>query len=534
MILVKSPRRLPSLSLREANAMKDDYGPNPFYLGSTGKTPRPMESVEQALGDKMKDFVLQTGGGFASVDLRKIHQGPALIPEGVITIGKRPHVLQKGPPQLLAKILHRLNKRRTLITRFFADQTVNRWKLSLVYLLFRGWANVTTNRPKSVNGMLAFINRARGQGVRFWFNRWHHTHNTRCRNNIRMRELKLLNEHRLRLLEIETTSLEAEQVNGLVASDLKKNQETVKNQGIDLTRLQNLSDALSNELKTAKERLSKLEHVLGNPALFVPERTAASLIEWDRTSKIINPKMVDKIEKILTGLLKRPWQNVHNSIRLEEAAKIYRKEQLVALQKRKEEEFKKLNDPFKFNNMKYEHHVNPLHPQAKNAMLFFWENEVSNMDIHHLFHRLKETFKSKISRTLYGKKIKSCKTLFNAMDVDNNGTISRIELWESMQRLDLGLSVLQIRTVLHAVDADNNGTIEYAEFKTAFKKSKTKWDKWIGNKKKQMMKKFIPNKKERKQRMERNKVNDITTENIAMDSGTAATGNTPAAPPTAT
>ena len=121
--------------------------------------------------------------------------------------------------------------------------------------------------------------------------------------------------------------------------------------------------------------------------------------------------MVDKIEKILNGLLKRPWQNVHNSIRLEEAAKIYRKEQLVALQKRKEEEFKKSNDPFKFNNMKYEHHVNPLHPQAKNAMLFFWEKEVSNMDIHHLFHRLKETFKSKISRTLYGKKINSCKTL---------------------------------------------------------------------------------------------------------------------------
>ncbi len=63
-----------------------------------------------------------------------------------------------------------------------------------------------------------------------------------------------------------------------------------------------------------------------------------------------------------------------------------------------------------------------------------------------------------------------------------------------------------------------------------FKKSKTKWDKWIGNKKKQMMKKFIHNKKERKQRMERNKDKDTTTKNNAMDSATEATGNTTSTP----
>jgi hypothetical protein len=499
---MKSPRRLPSLPLGEdhdsaqyTSMVKDDDAPNPFYLGSTGKTPRPTDSVQQALRDKMKDFVLQTGGGFASVDLRKIHKGPALIPEGIITIGKRPHVLQKGPPKALAQILHRLNRKRSLITRYFADQTLNRWKVSLLFILFRAWANVTSGRPKSIDGMLQFIKRARGRGVRFWFNRWHQTHNKRCRENIRMRELKLLNEHRLRLLEIETNSLEAQQVNGLVASDLQQKKELVKTQEKNIQHLNTFNDQLSQELKLAKERLLKLDALFANPAMFIPERTAACLKEWDTNSRKMNMQLLHKIEIILKGLMKRPWQNIQNSVNIEEAAKVYRAQQLAALERRREEEFQKINDPFKFNNNKYEHHVNPIHPKAETARLKFWEKEVQDMDIHHLFQRLKQTFKSKIPRTLYGKKIISFKSLFHAMDVDHSGTISRMELWEGMQRLDLGLTILQIRTVLHAVDADNSGTIDYSEFKAAFKKSKKKWKKWIEEKREFFLKESLPTKK---------------------------------------
>jgi hypothetical protein len=40
---MKSPRRLPTLSLREEFEDEgDEDEANPFYLGSTGKTPRPL------------------------------------------------------------------------------------------------------------------------------------------------------------------------------------------------------------------------------------------------------------------------------------------------------------------------------------------------------------------------------------------------------------------------------------------------------------------------------------------------------------
>ena len=493
---MKSPRRLPTLPLPvgepyQEDERDEDYGPNPFYLGATGKTPRPTDSVEQALGDKMRDFILQTGGGFASVDLRKIHQGPALVPEGVITVGKRPHVMQKGPPKALARILHRLNRKHSLITRYFADQTLNRWKISLLYILFRAWANVTASRPKTIDGMLQFIKRARGRGVRFWFNRWHQTHNKRCRSNIRMRELKLLNEHRLRLLEIETHSLEAQQVNGLVASDLQDKTETVENQAKELLVLQHLTAKLQNELQTAQERLVRLDNLLANPAMFIPERTAASLIEWDINSREQNINLLKKVQLMLDGLAKRPWQEVQLSIGLEKAAQNYRAAQLKSKNKREQERCNKLKDPFKFNTKKHEQHVNPLHPRAKKSRIAFWEREVTDIDIHHLFHRLKQVFKS--SRLLYGQKVTSTKTLFFAMDTDDDGTVSRMELWESMQRLDLGLSVLQLRTVLHAVDVDNSGTIELLELKVAFKKSKKAWKKWKKEKRASVLKTLLPN-----------------------------------------
>ena len=178
---MKSPRRLPTLSLREEFEDEgDEDEANPFYLGSTGKTPRPTDSVEQALSEKMRDFVLKTGGGFASVDLRKIHQGPALVPHGIITVGKRSHVIQKGPPKLLANILHRLNRKRSLITRYFADQTVNRWKVSRTLLELSGGGNsvikelvvgcvrqlfTTTQAPAAVEVVLGILGTARHKDV---------------------------------------------------------------------------------------------------------------------------------------------------------------------------------------------------------------------------------------------------------------------------------------------------------------------------------------------------------------------------------
>ena len=178
--------------LPKSRSEDDDPQENPFKIDATGYTPRPEESVEEALRSKMRDFVLQAGGGWASVDLRRIHQGPALIPEGVITIGKRKHVIQRGPPKAIARILHRLNRKRTIVTRYFANQTVNKWKMTLLYIIFKAWAGITHSRPKSVESMLAFIARSRGRGARFWFERWLKSHASRRYENLKIAEMSMM------------------------------------------------------------------------------------------------------------------------------------------------------------------------------------------------------------------------------------------------------------------------------------------------------------------------------------------------------
>ncbi len=305
---------------------------NPFRLGSTGYTPRPEESVQYALQGKMRDFVLPTGGGFASVDLRRIKSGPALVPEGIVTVGKRKHVIQRGPPKAIARILHRLNRKRTLVMRYFADQTVNRWKQSLQYVIFKAWAGVTKSRPKSVASMLKFISRARGRGVRFWFNRWLDTHCARKLENLRIKEMKMEAEHRLRMLEIETKSLEAEQVNGLVAKDLREVKETSVRQAASLSKLDKKNTWLEEKVEALSDELRQLHALLENPDLYLGSEVGAMSGEWSRVigtngeakdesvgdGTWAGESLLEEADRILSGLGKRPWQDGAMASRLDQ------------------------------------------------------------------------------------------------------------------------------------------------------------------------------------------------------------------------
>jgi hypothetical protein len=337
----KSPRRLPGLGsvprLPLRNRMDNDDSEdfdsdgdpavdallaeaNPFKLGTTGFTPRPEESVEESLRSKMRDFVLQAGGGWASVDLRRIHEGPALVPEGVIAVGKRRHVIQRGPPKAIARILHRLNRKRTIISRYFANQTVNKWKMTLLYMVFKAWAGITRNRNKSVQGMLAFIARARGRGARFWFEKWVHSHVTRRFENLKIAENKFNLEYRIKLLDVETKAMEAEQVNGLVAKDLRQTKETIESQLIDLERLMISKTELESKLEVALAELHRLQTLINSPDIYAGQRIDAAVHEWNASSLAQFKDSLDMVGKMIKGLRKRSWQDARLAVHLNEDA----------------------------------------------------------------------------------------------------------------------------------------------------------------------------------------------------------------------
>ena len=67
-------------------------------------------------------------------------------------------------------------------------------------------------------------------------------------------------------------------------------------------------------------------------------------------------------------------------------------------------------------------------------------------------------------RRLFGSVLHDLADMFDAMDVDDDGHVSRTEMHRAFQRLDLGLSEPQIDAMMRAADADGNQTIERDEF----------------------------------------------------------------------
>ena len=69
---------------------------------------------------------------------------------------------------------------------------------------------------------------------------------------------------------------------------------------------------------------------------------------------------------------------------------------------------------------------------------------------------------------LFGKKITSASVLFQIIDRDHSGTISKEELIGALTRLDSGLTLNQITTLVATFDDDQNGMIDREEFLSFF------------------------------------------------------------------
>ena len=69
----------------------------------------------------------------------------------------------------------------------------------------------------------------------------------------------------------------------------------------------------------------------------------------------------------------------------------------------------------------------------------------------------------KSRRSLVGKKMKSIRAVFKAVDRDGSGSIDRDELREALHRLDIELKDRQLAQLFATIDEDNNGMIDVNE-----------------------------------------------------------------------
>ena len=67
-------------------------------------------------------------------------------------------------------------------------------------------------------------------------------------------------------------------------------------------------------------------------------------------------------------------------------------------------------------------------------------------------------------RSLYGKKLKDPRKVFELMDRSGDGSLDVEEFGQALARLGLGLGEKQLTLVMKACDQDGDGDISYEEF----------------------------------------------------------------------
>eukprot|EP00946_MAST-07B_sp_MAST-7B-sp1_P001133 g1133.t1 len=99
--------------------------------------------------------------------------------------------------------------------------------------------------------------------------------------------------------------------------------------------------------------------------------------------------------------------------------------------------------------------------------------DTGEVDLKSVFHRLCLTMDAQ--RLLFGKHVRDPRELFDVIDHERTGTITRDELENALERFGLGLSMHQTEAVLHTVDSDHSDTIELPEFLAAFETYASHW-----------------------------------------------------------
>lgn len=100
------------------------------------------------------------------------------------------------------------------------------------------------------------------------------------------------------------------------------------------------------------------------------------------------------------------------------------------------------------------------HPSA--VALKLSDGEKHERELQQIFQVIRAQIHE--NRTLYGKKVCDAHSLFEQMDRDNSGTLTRDEFSQSLTRLGVGLTAAQKRMIIEFLDTNMDNCVDYEEF----------------------------------------------------------------------
>ena len=117
-------------------------------------------------------YFLNFGGGYSKISTLDAPQNGSSLKHKGHMHGSSKYRVQRGPPKMLKRILKHLGKRKQVLTSFWMEHTVEKWKHTLLYLVFKAWVYVVQVKSKEEGRFIEMIKNMRGHTTKQWFERW--------------------------------------------------------------------------------------------------------------------------------------------------------------------------------------------------------------------------------------------------------------------------------------------------------------------------------------------------------------------------
>jgi hypothetical protein len=255
-------------------------------------------------------YIVNFGGGFTEVTTKFRSHKSSLAKKHIASSSSKYRV-QRGPPKMLKRILKHLGKRKQVLTSFWMEHTVEKWKQTLLYLVFKAWVYVVQVGSKKEGRFIEMIKNMRGHTTKQWFERWVTFYQERQKVKIKKDKIQTAIDLKLNFKMLELKSAEATSINNTLGQDIKYLKMDVEHLKHDLEQ----AKTESMRLRRSNAEISKKLEVL-NIMVSSEESSTPIFLQGCKSSVIsfatnIGPQICCKLRsvtKILSYLLKR-WKS---------------------------------------------------------------------------------------------------------------------------------------------------------------------------------------------------------------------------------
>ena len=257
-----------------------------------------MKRKATRLGDQ---YMLNFGGGFSKVSTKEKSTRQELGQKQRSSTSSKYHV-QRGPPKALRRILRHLGKRKQVLSSFWLEHTVEKWKTSVLYFVFKAWVYVVKVKSKEEGRFIQIIKNMKGVSTKKYFERWVSFYQGEQKDKIKKNKEQAAFQQKINLEMLEVKSAEAISINQTLSTDIKYLKGDIESLSYNLQDVNVQNAALQKHNHDMTDKLKKLHDMINSgesstPMLLQGCKSSARSFEIH-----IKPQLECKLDVVTTIL----------------------------------------------------------------------------------------------------------------------------------------------------------------------------------------------------------------------------------------